>query len=275
MADHLDRLVEVFGKTGKEPEIVTQRQPTFVRTDAFADYTFPRVLVCIQFADIQDVRFGDSQKTSVITLDRQWAEDVLHRDAAIKRKYLEWMEQAMEPVSKGDWAVDSAPKLPGLEPKAAKTSIAFYDKTRLQRMGSSIDDEDKQKRNMSCCCGYELEGIREVPTIYVRFDRLDETARSAPLKLGGDVRAIFRSEANFISGLQQGFLGRLTGEIEVVLAQEFFPPRTDKIRVLRNEGNPYAPTVREWETDHRTGRWTVRCLSDNRVVLSLTGQRGP
>ncbi len=270
--DYLDQLIEIFGKTTKDPVTKNLRPAAaaFTKTSSFIEYAFPRVLVQVQFTAVANTAGGSSQ-THVIVLDRDWAERMLIAHAAVKRRCLMWMQEATEPASMRNLTVGSAPSFPGATPQGTGRGLSFYEDKRLQRLTRAEKHENDVNRRIQACCGwYGLDGLEASPAIVVQFNHLDSLVRSSPLKRGGNNVVPVDADFGYWNAVNHTpFLSDLDDQVNLVLMQEFFPPRTDKIRFKSDESNPYKPDVHEWETDHPTGRWTVKCFANGRVQLVL------
>ncbi len=265
-----EQLKDVFGPVEKKPVTRFLQQPQFAKTSLYFDYTFPAVLVQIQSVTVARA-MGDSSQTHVVIVDRRWAEQMLNAIAPAKRRCLEWMRAAMTPASNKDLSIQSAPTLAGATPQATEYRVSFYDDSRLARLTRAGEQSNEENRHRAArCCWYGQEMPSGPPAIVFQFTNLDEIARSASLKRNDGKPVPADMEFGFLNAVQSTpCLSDLEQKVNLILAQEFFPPRTDQIRVKRDEGNAYVPAVYEWETDHPTGRWTVRYFSDSRVALVL------
>lgn len=128
--DYLDKLVEVFGKTDKE--IITRKIEVadnfdnFVTNRTTVNYTFPKVLARVIFVKTARVVFKQvrtEEVTHVLVLDREWATDILEKNAAAKRKNLAWLKKVAAAVRGGDFKDNELPPVPGAKVKAGMDGI--------------------------------------------------------------------------------------------------------------------------------------------------------
>jgi len=274
-ADYLEDLIELFGKTQKPIREYTSRVLNTGTHKTFVSYTFPKVLARVVFVKSVTVsEFGGStqsmERTYVSVIDRQFVSDTLSPNAVGKRKLISWLKSVGDQVKDRAVDVSHLPKLEGVAMKEQPEKLEVVQFVDLRR-----EEENRKKKTEiqvpAAAAAIELDrGIGVGPaTVRVHF----VFGRYTPLagaKVLGQVEAEAAGKNKNVgnNALDYTPFDELKMDLNSVLMQESFPPKTDKISyVTTKDGTVYY----EWRS--RNG-WLVRCGNNDAVTIEWVGGKG-
>lgn len=268
--DHLDRIVEIFGKTDpahiRSYTIETDLETT-VRT--VATYHCPKVLVQVTFSK-SATALGKQEKTSVVVVSKAWGLPLLVRNLQDKRNNVEWLKQVAALTRNANPQPDLFPLLPDAEFRVSDIR-ARGDSLRVSVLDTKYKALNEKRVRDKLPGGFATierpQNLRGKPTtkIYFNFGFYSANAIEAIYKQPEP--RVYDSVSNNALGFTS--FSEVIPELNALVLQEAFPPKTDTIKIVRPaKGTAYH----EWRTQDG---WKVTSRHNDSVTLERVETDGP
>lgn len=277
--DYLDRLKDLFGTTDRP--ILTRDQSMVMSavSRTYIRYTFPETLAMIEFvsgAALTGGRARQSEATHVFVLDRAWAEDLLRRSADEKTPCLYWMKHASQQIQIGAIEPSSLPPLPDTRIKEIRDGAgAIYIDEVSENTLKDQGNGGEALEQLATVARYAVQDRGKLGLVTFSFARYSGCAVDSFLKQEDNKVSKKSGPAQAIRDTP--FLRLLDSELNSLLMQQEFRPRTDEIRFKQLERPTGTVGLGWYEWNHTpdgNNAWTVRCGIEGGMELEYLGDRG-